>query len=252
MRTSKLGLLGAVALFVFTGVAGVAQVVISTQAGLINHTQGGVRLNDQAVESRRGQFQQMRQQDVLSTIHGRAEVLLNPGVFMRLGENSAFRLVSSQITDARVALVSGTAIVEANEVNRDTAVTLSCQQAEVSILKRGVYRLDANPPTVRVFEGKVLVRSAGQSDGDRQRKGACPGWDVGPRQVRPQTGRLARPVEPGPCCLPGGPEPVDGTVAPHSGGARQDQRVGVQSLLRRLHVHAGQRLLLQLVRLLLL
>jgi hypothetical protein len=162
MRSSKLGLLGAVALFVFTGVAGVAQVVISTQAGLINHTQGGVRLNDQAVEPRRGQFQQMRQQDVLSTIRGRAEVLLNPGVFMRLGENGAFRLVSSQITDARVELVSGAAIVEANEVNRDTAVTLLCQQAEVSILKRGVYRLDANPPAVRVFEGKVLVRSGGR------------------------------------------------------------------------------------------
>jgi hypothetical protein len=162
MRASRLTLFGAVALLVFTGAAGFAQVVISTQAGLINHTQGGVRLNDQAVESRRGQFQQMRQQDVLSTIQGRAEVLLNPGVFMRLGENSSFRLVSSQITDARVELVSGTAIVEANEVNKDTAVTLSCQQAEVSILKRGVYRLDANPPTVRVFDGKVLVRSAGQ------------------------------------------------------------------------------------------
>ena len=162
MRASKLGLPGAVALLVFTGEAGFAQVVISTQAGLINHTQGGVRLNDQAVEPRRGQFQQMRQQDVLSTIHGRAEVLLNPGVFMRLGENSSFRLVSSQITDARVELVSGAAIVEANEVNRDTAVTLSCQQAEVSILKRGVYRLDANPPMVRVFDGKVLVRSAGR------------------------------------------------------------------------------------------
>lgn len=163
MRASTFGLPVAVALLVFTGAVGFAQVVISTQAGLINHTQGGVRLNDQAVESRRGQFQQMRQQDVLSTVHGRAEVLLNPGVFMRLGENSSFRLVSSQITDARVELVSGTAIVEANEVNRDTAVTVSCQQAEVSILKRGVYRLDANPPAVRVFEGKVLVRS-----GDRQ------------------------------------------------------------------------------------
>jgi hypothetical protein len=104
----------------------------------------------------------MRQQDVLSTTRGRAEVLLNPGVFMRLGENGAFRLISSQITDARVELVSGAAIVEANEVNRDTAVTLSCRQAEVSILKRGVYRLDANPPMVRVFDGKVLVRSAGR------------------------------------------------------------------------------------------
>jgi hypothetical protein len=104
----------------------------------------------------------MRQQDVLTTNRGRAEVLLNPGVFMRLGENSAFRLVSSEITDARVELVSGAAIVEANEVNKDTAVTLSHEQAEVSILKRGVYRLDANPPMVRVFDGKVLVRSAGR------------------------------------------------------------------------------------------
>ena len=160
MRVGEFRLPGTLALLVFTGVTGFAQVVISTQAGLINFTQEGARLNNELIQESRSQFRQMREQDVLSTARGRAEVLLTPGVFLRTGAQSSFRLISSQLADVRVEVLRGAVIVEAAELNKENSVTLLLGGAEVSVLKRGIYRLDANPPAARVFDGKLRIRSA--------------------------------------------------------------------------------------------
>ncbi len=162
MRAGGFRLPGALALLAMTAGAGFSQAVISTQAGLINFTQEGVRLNNQAIEQKSGQLQQMREGDVLSTARGLAEVLLTPGVFLRAGGWTSFRLVSSRLADARVQLTSGVVILEAAQLDKDNSVTLSFPDGEVSILKRGIYRLDANPPVARVFDGKLLIRSGGR------------------------------------------------------------------------------------------
>ena len=43
----------------------------------------------------------------LRTEEGRAEVLLTPGVFLRLGENSSFRMITNRLIDTRLEFLSG-------------------------------------------------------------------------------------------------------------------------------------------------
>jgi hypothetical protein len=140
-----------------------AQSVISAQAGLVHYTQGRVFLGDRAVHATRGVFPQMREQNMLRTEEGRAEVLLNPGAFLRMGENSSIRMSSAQLTDARLEFLSGSVLLEVVEPLKGTPVAIEYRDAAVSIVKRGIYRLDTDPARLRVFEGEALVLS-----GDRQ------------------------------------------------------------------------------------
>ncbi len=146
-----------------TGLPAFAQSVISAQSGLVHYTEGQVFLGDSAVQSKAGQFPQMKGQNVLRTEEGRAEVLLNPGAFLRIGENTSIRMVSGQITNARLELLSGSVVVEIVEPLNGSAVTIDYRDAAVSIVKRGIYRLDSNPAALRVSDGEALVLA-----GDRQ------------------------------------------------------------------------------------
>ncbi len=131
------------------------QNVISTQAGLINHTEGAVFLNDKPVKRAGVHFEQMRNTDRLSTGAGRAEVLLNPGTFLRLGQHSSVELVSGSITAPELRLLEGMAVVEALEIPKGSKVTLHAEGATITIAKRGLYRLDQSPARLRVFDGQA-------------------------------------------------------------------------------------------------
>ena len=81
-----------------------AQSVISTHSGLIHFFEGAVYLGDQPLESHLGRFPSVPQGGELRTAEGRAEVLLTPGVFLRMGERSAIRMVSNDLADTQVEL----------------------------------------------------------------------------------------------------------------------------------------------------
>src|SRR5271163_2603282 len=86
------------------------QAVISTHSGVVHYFEGAVYLNDQPLEPRLGRFLSMPEGAELRTEEGRAEVLLTPGVFLRIDRNSAIRMVSSSLADSRVELLSGSAM----------------------------------------------------------------------------------------------------------------------------------------------
>jgi hypothetical protein len=161
MKSALNAALSLVVLLGATGFPLFAQNVISAQAGLINFTEGPVLLNGQEAQPSRGVFPQMKEQDTLRTTRGRAELLLSPGVFLRTGRDSSFRLVSDDITDSRVELLSGNVVLEAGQIQKGVAVTLLVGDAKISILKRGLYRLDAEPAGLKVFDGKAAVDSQG-------------------------------------------------------------------------------------------
>ncbi len=162
MRATTRAMVVAAALLGTVGLPLFAQAVISAQSGLVNYTEGPVSLNGKEAQPRRGVFPQMKEQETLQTTRGRAELLLNPGVFLRVGRDSSIRLLSDKLTDSRVELVTGTMVLEAAEIQKDTSVTLHYGNAAISIQKRGVYRVDSDPAGLRVFGGKAVVESGGQ------------------------------------------------------------------------------------------
>ena len=56
-------------------------------------------------------------------------MLLTPGVFLRVGENSAFRMVTNRLIDTRLQFLSGSAVVEAEEIGKDNSVTVVYKDA---------------------------------------------------------------------------------------------------------------------------
>ncbi|HTS64665.1 MAG TPA: hypothetical protein VMH28_21730 [Candidatus Acidoferrales bacterium] len=138
-----------------------AQSVVSTHSGLVYFFEGSVYLADQPLEQRFGRFPDIGEGGVLRTERGRAEVLLTPGVFLRVAENSAIRMISTAYSDTRVELAAGSAIMESSEPAADPPVTLCHKSWQVRLSGQGVYRIDSEPPRVSVYKGKAEVTAEG-------------------------------------------------------------------------------------------
>ncbi|HEY1207389.1 MAG: hypothetical protein ABSH46_15975 [Bryobacteraceae bacterium] len=147
---------------VLTGVAS-AQNAISAKSGMINYVEGTVLLDGQPVKVKIDNFPQVRNGSELRTEEGRAEVLLGPGVFMRLGENSAVRMTSDDVMNSRLEFLSGSAIVESAELEKDESVAFTYKGQSIDLLKKGVYRFDSEPPQVSVYDGEARVINDGQA-----------------------------------------------------------------------------------------
>src|SRR5581483_5406982 len=113
------------------------QSVISAHSGVIHYTEGKVLLDNKVVDQKTGQFPEIPEKSVFSTEEGRAEVLLTPGVFLRIGENSSVRMISNHLSDTRLELLKGEAVVECDEVLKDNRITVLYKDATVSLEKHG-------------------------------------------------------------------------------------------------------------------
>ncbi len=152
------------ALTPLAGLPALAQSVISAHSGLIHFFDGSVFLDDQRLEPKTGKFDQMNNGSELRTQDGRAEVLLTPGTFLRVGANSAIRMVSNQLDDTRVELLSGAAVLDqGSDTLADTSVTILYNLDQVRIQKAGRYRFDSQPPQVKVESGEAEVTADGKS-----------------------------------------------------------------------------------------
>jgi hypothetical protein len=160
MRARELLAFAAVASLVAGSAA--AQSIVSVRSGAIHYTEGRVLLNGDPIHHKFGEFPQMKKNDVLRTERGRAEVLLTPGVFLRMGERGAFRMISTSLADTRVQILEGSVLVECAELLKDNAVALFYKDASMAIRKNGLYRIDADPGRLRVYDGKIDVAIAGE------------------------------------------------------------------------------------------
>jgi hypothetical protein len=150
--------------FALGAITASAQPVIGAKSGVVNVAEGKVYLADQLLELAPTQFPDIKENVVLRTEEGRAEVLLTPGVFLRVWENSSFKMISNRLIDTRIELLSGSAIIEADEIAKDTALTIICKDATVTLSKVGLYRFDTQPAQLRVFaKGPAEVSVGGQS-----------------------------------------------------------------------------------------
>ncbi len=161
----KTWILGLSALAVGLGaVPASAQPVISAKSGTVAYVLGQVFLDDKAIEIQQGsQFPDMKEKSVLRTTEGRAEVLLPPGIVMRVGENTSFQMISNRLIDTRLELLTGSAIIEADEIAKDTSVTVVSKNATVTFTKAGIYRFDAEPARLKVFKGVASIQMGGQT-----------------------------------------------------------------------------------------
>jgi hypothetical protein len=139
------------------------QSVISARSGLVDLVDGAVFLGDKKIEVKSGNFPEVKENAVLRTTDGRAEILLNPGVFLRLGENSSMKMLKNRLIDSKIELLGGSAVIEAAEIGKDTSATIVSKGATVSLKKAGIYRFDSEPARLRVFAGEASVEVEGRT-----------------------------------------------------------------------------------------
>lgn len=147
------------------GLPALAQSVISAHSGLVQYSDGSVFLDDQRLEQKTGKFEQMNNGSELRTdADGRAEVLLTPATFLRVGANSAIRMLSNKLEDTRVELLRGSAVLDqGSDALADTSVTILYNLDQVQIKKPGRYRFDSEPPQVKVENGEAEVTGNGKT-----------------------------------------------------------------------------------------
>jgi len=155
MRISVAGL----AVAILASFSAHAQYVISAHSGVVQYVEGKAYINDNEVDPKFGQFPDIKENQVFRTEEGRAEVLLTPGSFLRLAENTSVKFLSNKLTDTRIEVLSGSVMVECNEIAKDNAVTLIFQGNEMSLLRRGLYHVESEPARFQVYEGEATVKN---------------------------------------------------------------------------------------------
>ena len=118
------------------------QFLVSTRAGLVNYVQGSATVKA-ATSVPAGKI-------VQTGPNGAVELLLNPGSYLRMGENTQVVLEKVELYDIAVRILSGSAIIEANGFDKDLPLSVATGDLKMEIIKDGIYLF---------ADGKVVEQS---------------------------------------------------------------------------------------------
>ena len=180
MKPSKILFVMLLALLLAAGLS--AQNAISARAGLVNVADGDVFLAGKAVEPKPAEIIQIGRGELMKTGEGRAEVLLTPGSFLRMTEQSEFSLDRTDLEDVCLTLNRGTILIEVAELLDGNMITVKMDDAEVRLSKSGLYRFSSDPMTVRVYAGESVFKTAAGEQKlkkSRQMTASAEGWTAG-------------------------------------------------------------------------
>jgi hypothetical protein len=131
------------------------------EPGAVNYVEGHVAVNGKTLARSQVGSEMLSKGQALQTTNGRTEMLLTPGVYVRLGDNSSVKLVSPDLTHPTVALNRGEALIEVDETHKESRLNVVDNGVTVNLQKKGIYEFRANPATVEVYDGKVAVQEPG-------------------------------------------------------------------------------------------
>ena len=110
----------------------VMQFIISAKAGLVNAVEGTANVRVQELVPAGSPIQ--------TGPAGRVEILLNPGTYLRLGENSEAVLDSVELTNVQVRIPSGSAVIDCSAVEKGSPIRVTDGAATLWISNPGTYR----------------------------------------------------------------------------------------------------------------
>jgi hypothetical protein len=129
---------------------------VSARPGAVNYIEGHASLNGTELSQKTLGKTFLNTNDTLSTDLGKAEVLLTPGVFLRIGDNSQVRMVSPSLTNTQVEVTKGEAMLEVAQLVKDNDIQLLDHGASLRVEKTGLYKVTAgDSPTAAVLDGKA-------------------------------------------------------------------------------------------------
>lgn len=130
--------------------------------GTLNYVEGQVAIGNQNLEPQSAGSTILAPGQVLTTGKGKAEILLTPGVFLRVGEHSSLDMLAAGLTDTEARLDKGSATVEVDEIHPENNIRVDVGKATAHLLKVGYFEFNADQNLVRVFDGKLVLHLAGR------------------------------------------------------------------------------------------
>src|SRR5579862_4945263 len=137
----------------------------SAVPGTINYVEGLASIGDQPLDQKAVGKTNLEVGQTLETEQGKVEVLLTPGVFMRVGNNSSVTMVSTGLANTEVRLARGHAMVEVDDIYPQNDLRVVEGDVVTRMVKTGLYDFNLRQNEIRVFDGQAEVQ-----DGDRQVK----------------------------------------------------------------------------------
>ncbi len=172
--------------------------LISAKAGAVNYVSGAVLV--ERTDGKKGFLQKgdmVEVGDKISTeVDGKAEILLNPGSYIRLAGNSQFEFLTTSLDDLQLKVNRGSAMFEVI-ADKDFTITVKTSDARFYLITAGVFRVEVGETgsgRILVWKGKAQVgdikatvvkggRSATMEHGqvaiakfDRDKKGEFENW----------------------------------------------------------------------------
>ncbi|MGC1424754.1 MAG: hypothetical protein WA354_20230 [Terracidiphilus sp.] len=126
--------------------------------GTVNYVEGSVYLEGSQLNTQEVGNATLQPGQKITTANGKAEILLTPGVFLRLDDNSTAKMVSPDLTLTQVALDKGRAGIEVDEIHDQNDLQVIDDNVTTRLNKRGYYEFDADKPEVMVFKGEAHVQ----------------------------------------------------------------------------------------------
>jgi len=155
-------MLGAALLMGLVSLPAKADVPSRTVPGALNYVEGQASIGAESLSSQSVGSVILQPNQVLNTTpDGKAEVLLTPGVYLRLGGDSAVKMVSPSLTNTQVEVERGEAQVEVDQILKQNDLQVLEDGTTTQLQKKGVYDFNADQRVVRVLDGQAEMQ-----DGD--------------------------------------------------------------------------------------
>jgi uncharacterized membrane protein YgcG len=146
--------------------------IVSAKAGVVNVVEGEgtvTRARPFAIPDMLISGDELLTGDTVKTgPGGHAEVLLNPGSYLRLGEASEFIFLFDSATGNRIKLLRGSAVIEASAM--DELIFVETPTTKFALARVGLYRFNIpsdGKAEVAVSKGRVLIGNSTIEQGKR-------------------------------------------------------------------------------------
>jgi uncharacterized membrane protein YgcG len=131
--------------------------------GTVNYVEGQASLDGNPLPARQNGDTQVQLNQHLTTTNGKVELLLTPGVFVRVGNNSDIRMVSNGLANPTIEVVRGETLVEVDQQTTGAKVDVLEHGATASILKYGLFRFNGDQGRIEVIDGQLQVTEDGKT-----------------------------------------------------------------------------------------
>jgi len=134
----------------------------AAQPGTVNYVEGQVTLGTQPIAADSVGTLVVDAGQTLRTQNGKVELLLTPGIFLRLGPSASVTMIANTGT-IRLSVEQGEAFVEVDQIHPENDLRILQDGVSIQFTRLGLYNLNASLHLVRVLAGEAVIREGQKS-----------------------------------------------------------------------------------------